>query len=287
VGTPVGGDVAAHRVGGEEEDVAVPAGGEHDRVGVPGFDRSGHHVAGDDAAGAALGDDELQHLVPGVHLHRPGRHLAFQGLIGADQQLLAGLTAGVEGALHLDTTEGPVVQQAAVFAGERDALGDALVDDVGADLGEPVDVGLPGPVVAALDGVVEQPHRRVVVVAVVLGGVDAALGGDRVGAARAVLVAEVEDVVARFAQGRGGRAAGQAGADDDDGQLAAVGGVDQFGLELAPRPLLLDRAGRSLGVTEFGPEHEVLSTRHSRGNGLGHQFTHLRKTATGMIMKPM
>ena len=120
------------------------------------------------------------------------------------QQLLAGLAAGVEGARDLHAAEGAVVEQAAVLAGERHALGDALVDDVDADLGQPVDVGLARAVVAALDGVVEEPVDRVAVALVVLGRVDAALGGDRVRAARGVLVAEGLHDVARLAQRRGG-----------------------------------------------------------------------------------
>ena len=68
---PGRGDVAAHRVGGQEEDVAVAAGGQHDRVGEVGLDLAGHHVADDDAAGLAVDDDQLEHLVPGVHLTVP------------------------------------------------------------------------------------------------------------------------------------------------------------------------------------------------------------------------
>ena len=196
----------------------------------------GDQVAGDDAAGPAVDDDQVEHLGARVHLHVPGGDLPRQRLVGAEQQLLAGLAAGVEGAGDLDAAEGAGVEQAAVLAGERHALGHALVDDLDGDLGEPVDVGLAGAEVAALDGVVEQPVDRVAVVAVVLGGVDAALGGDGVGAARGVLVAELHDVVALFGQGGAGRAAGEAGADDDDGVLAAVGRVDQLGLEAAACP---------------------------------------------------
>ena len=126
----VGGDVAAHGVGGEEEDVAVAAAGEHDDVGEVGLELAGDHVAHDDAAGPAVDDDQLDHLVAGVGLHGAGGDLALEGLVGADQQLLAGLAAGVEGARDLHAAERAVVQQAAVLAGERDALGDALVDDV-------------------------------------------------------------------------------------------------------------------------------------------------------------
>ena len=107
---------------------------------------------------------------------RPG---ASSCLVGAEQELLAGLAAGVEGAGDLGAAEGAVVEQAAVLAGEGHALGHALVDDVDRDLGQAVDVGLAAAVVAALDGVVEQPVDAVAVVLVVLGGVDAALGGDQ------------------------------------------------------------------------------------------------------------
>ena len=99
--------------------------------------------AHDDAAGLAVDDDQLEHLVAGVHRDRAGRDLALQRLVGAEQQLLAGLAAGVEGARHLHAAERAVVEQAAVLAGEGHALRDALVDDVGADLGQPVDVRLP------------------------------------------------------------------------------------------------------------------------------------------------
>ena len=242
---PGGGDVAAHRVGGQEEHVAVAAGGEHHGVGVVGLDLTGHHVADDHTAGLAVGHDQLEHLVPGVHRHRAGGDLPLQGLVRADQQLLTGLAAGVEGARHLHAAEGAVVEQTAVLPGERHALGDALVDDLHAGLGQPVDVGLPGAEVAALHRVVEQPVDRVAVVAVVLGRVDAALGGDRVRPPRRVLVAEAGDLVAGLTERRRRRGAGQAGADDDHRELAAVGRVDQLGVEAALVPALLDRTGRA------------------------------------------
>ena len=221
VGPPGGGHVAAHRVGGQEEHVPVAAGGQHHRVGEVGLDLPGHQVADHHAAGPAVDHDQLEHLVPAVHGDGAGGDLALQRLVRADQQLLPGLAAGVEGPGHLHAAEGAVVQQPAVLAGERHALGHALVDDLHADLGQPVDVGLPGPEVAALDGVVEQPVDRVAVVAVVLGRVDAALGGDRVGPARRVLVAEAGDLVAGLTEGGRRRRPGQPGADDDHASACA------------------------------------------------------------------
>ena len=197
---PDGRAIAPHRVGRQEEDVAVPAGRQDDGVGDVGFDLAGDHVARDDAPRFAVLDDELHHLVPAVALDRPGRDLALKRLIGADEQLLARLAAGVEGAGDLHAAEGAVVQVSAVLPGEGDPLCHALVDDVGADLGQAVDVRLPGAEVAALDRVVEEPVSRIVVVLVVLRRVDAALSGDRVGAARGVLVEERLDVVPHLAQ---------------------------------------------------------------------------------------
>src|SRR5205085_1397053 len=132
-------------------------GGEDYRIGGPGLDLAGDEVAGDDAARPAVGEHEVEHLVPREHLYAAGGDLHAQRLVGPEQELLAGLPLGVEGARNLGAAERAVVQQTAVFAGERHALGDALVDDRAADLGEAVDVGLAGAEVAPLDGVVEEP----------------------------------------------------------------------------------------------------------------------------------
>src|SRR5690606_33000197 len=83
---------------------------------------------------------------------------------------------------------------------------------------------------------------------VVLGRVDPTLGGDRVGPSRAEPVAEALDVVAGVAERRTGRAAGQAGTDNDHVQLPPVGGVDQVSIELALLPLLSDRPRGRRGV---------------------------------------
>ena len=179
-------------------------------------------------------------------LDRAALDLPHHRLVGAEQQLLAGLAARVERARHLRAAERPVVEQAAVLARERHALRDALVDDVHAQLRQPVDVRLARAVVAALDRVVEQPLDAVAVVLVVLRGVDAALRGDAVRAARAVLDAEAQDVVAELAERRRRRRAGEAGADDDDGVLPAVRRVDQLRLEAVAVPLVRQRPAREL-----------------------------------------
>ena len=242
VGAPGGGDVGGHGVGGQEVHVAVAAGGQNHRMGGVFLDLAGDEVAADDALGHAVHDHQVHHLAAGVHLHLAGCDLAHHGGVGAEQQLLSRLAPGVEGARYLGAAEGAVGQGAAVLTGKGYALGHTLVDDVVGDLGETVDVGLTGAEVAALDGVVEQTEDGVTVVLVVLGGVDTALGGDGVGAARAVLDAEGFYVVAQFAQGGGGGGAGQAGADDDDLVLPFVGGVNEFVGKTAFVPFFCQRS---------------------------------------------
>ena len=248
VSAPGGGHVRVHRVGGQVVGRAVAAGRQQHGVGGVALDFAGREVAADDAARLAVDDDDVEHFAAREQLDRLRVDLPHQRLIGAEEELLARLAARVEGARYLRAAERPVVQQAAVLARERHALGDALVDDVDAQLRQPVDVRLARAVVAALDRVVEEAVDAVAVVLVVLRGVDPALRGDAVRASRAVLDAEAEDVVAELAERRGGRGAGQAGADDDDGVLALVGRIDQLHLELVPFPLLRDRPGWNLRV---------------------------------------
>ncbi len=138
-------------------------------------DLARHQVADDDARRAAVFDHQLEHLVPRVELHGAELHLPHQCLVRTEFELLPGLAAGVERSRNLGTTERAVVQQATVLPRERHALCGALVDDVHADLREPVDVRFAGAIVTALDGVVEEAIDAVAVVLVVLRGVNAAL----------------------------------------------------------------------------------------------------------------
>ena len=78
---------------------------------------------------------------------------------------------------------------------------------------------------------------------IILGGVDAALRGDGVRAARGILEAEALDVVAELAERGGGAAAGQAGAHHDDVVLALVGRIHQLQVEAVICPSA-SRSGR-------------------------------------------
>jgi len=239
-------------VGREVEDVAVAARGEHDGIGGPAADFAGVEVAGDDALGLAFDDDEVADFLVGEDFDAAGAGLLHEGRVGAEEQLLTGLAAGVERAGNLRAAEGAVGEEAAVFAGEGHALRGALVDDVDRDFGEAMDVGLAGAVVAALHGVVEEAVNAVAVVLVVLGGVDATLRGDGVRAAGRIVQHEALHLVAELGERGGGGRTGEAGAHNDDLVLPLVGGINELErLRLVLAPLLGERAGGNLGF-EFG-----------------------------------
>ena len=222
---------------------------------------AGDQIARDDAGAATFDVDDVDHLhaVPQLDVAEPD--LAGELLVGAEQELLAGLAAGVERAAHLGAAEAAVVEQAAVFAGERDALGDHLVDDVDRHLGEAMDVGLAGAEVAALDRVVEQTVDRVAVALVVLGSVDAALRGDRVGTSRRIVERERLDLVAELAQRRGRRRTGQTGPDDDDLELSLVRRVHQLLIGDVVLPLVGQWPLGDLGVESDA--HSAASSRET------------------------
>ena len=243
-----GADVAAHGVGREKERVRVATGGQAHRIGCVTLDRPGDEVACDDAFAVTIDDHDVEHLAAGLELDRAGLHLAHEGLVRAEQKLLTGLSARVEGSGDLSTSEGAIGQKAAVLPRKRHPLRDTLIDDVDADFGQPMHVGFARAVVTAFDGVVEEAVNAVAVVLIVLGRVDAALGRDAVGAPSAVLETQRQHVVAEFAQAGRGAGPGEAGTDHDDVVLAFVRGVHQLQVKAVIGPFFGHGAGGNLGV---------------------------------------
>src|SRR5688572_5818224 len=269
VSTISGGDVAAARIGGEIKNVSVPARSEDD--GVPGvrFNFSSDQIARDDSFGVAVDQNELEHFGLRKHFDRARGDLPAKRLISAEQKLLPGLSPRVKRPGHLGAPKGAVREQTTVFARERHALLDALVDDEVTDFGQPVDVCFAGAEVASLDRVVEEAENAVPIILIIFRGVDPALGRDAVSAARAVLITETFHVVTELAQGSGGRPAGEPAADDDNLEFPAVVRSDQARVILVAGPLARERAGRNPGV-------ETSDHRSCAG------FTRCSKTATGM-----
>ena len=110
------------------------------------------------------------------------------GLVAADllvervEELLAGGGAGEGGAVVERAAEAAEVEQALGSAVEGHAHAVEQVDDAGSGFAHGLDGSLVGEEVAAVDGVVEVLVGGVAFALEILGGVDAALGADGVGA---------------------------------------------------------------------------------------------------------
>ena len=180
-----------------------------------------------------------------MHLDVAFVNLLGQGGIRPEQQLLSGLASTVEGALDEHAAEGAVRQQPAVLSGEGDSLGGRLVDDSRAQFGQSEDVGLTRTKITAFLGIVKKSKDRIAVILVILGRVDASLGGNAVGAPGTVLKTETLDLVTHGGQGRGGGGSGQARADHDDRVAGSIAGADQADVIEVGCPLLLDATGRN------------------------------------------
>jgi len=155
------------------------------------------------------------HLVARVHRDAAEADLALERLVGPEEELLPRLPARVEGPRHLRAAERAVGEKAAVLARKRNSLRHALIDDVYAQLREPVDVAFARAEIAALDCVVEEPVDAVAVILIILGGVYSALRRDAVCPPRRILEAEALHAVAQLAQCCRGRAAGQPGSHNE------------------------------------------------------------------------
>ena len=230
--------IGIFRVGRQVIHVAIAAGAEQHRIAAVTLQLAGHQIAGDNAARLPVNHHQIQHFLPGEDLHLPHVDLPHQGAIGPQQKLLPSLPPRVKGAGNQCAPKRTVREQTAILPRKGHPLGHALVDDVAADLRQPIHVGLAGAVVAALDGVVKQPPHAVAVVGIVFGGVDAALRRDAVGATGRILNAKAFDVVAQFAQGGRCRSSREPGTHDQHRMFALVVGAHQGTMFLKLSPLV-------------------------------------------------
>src|ERR1700738_1559641 len=81
------GDVATARVGRKVENVAVPAGREHDRVTRVGFDFSRDQATGNDSFGVTVDQHKVEHFGLGKHGHGLGGNLSAERLVSAEEKL--------------------------------------------------------------------------------------------------------------------------------------------------------------------------------------------------------
>ena len=172
---------ADHRIRGPAEDGAVAAGGDDDGVGGEGANFHGAQIHGANAAADSVGIEHGGEKFPVLEF----ADLAF-GLVAAHlliervEKLLAGGRAGEGGAVEERAAEAAEVEQSLRGAVERHAHAVEQIDDAGSGFAHGLDRRLVGQEVAAIDGVVEMLPGGIAFALQIFGGVDAALGADRV-----------------------------------------------------------------------------------------------------------
>lgn len=82
-----------------------------------------------------------------------------------------------------------------------------------------------------LDGIIKQAIHTVTVILVILGGIDPALGCDRVCPAGAILIAECLYIIAQLTKGSGSGGPGQPGTHYNNGIFTFIGRIDQLEIE--------------------------------------------------------
>ena len=239
--------VRSHSVGRKEERVAIAARANNDCMSEETFDFARHQIACNDAACPTVDNNHIQHFVACVHFHRTFFNLTAQCRIGAQQQLLAGLSFGIERARHLCATERTIVEQAAVFTRKRHTLRHTLVDNIVRHFGQAIHIGFAGAIVATLNRVVEQTIHRVAIILIVFSRIDTALCSDRMRTARRILNAEIQHIKPEFAQRGSCRSAGKSRTNDNNVETAFVGRIHQFLVCLVICPFFGQRSFRNFG----------------------------------------
>ena len=142
------------------------------------FDLTCDQVTCNDTAGTAIHLHNVQHFVAGIHLYFVQTDHTAQSRVSTQQQLLSGLTAGIERTRYLSTTERTVIQQTTVFASERNTLCYALVDNRVGNFSQTINVCFAGTIVTTFDCIVEQTVNRVTIILIILCSIDTTLCSD-------------------------------------------------------------------------------------------------------------
>src|ERR1051325_9625942 len=252
VGAPDGGCVAVLCIGRKIEHISITARRKHYSITRIRFDPSGHEVSGHNASSLALNDNEIEHFGPRIHLDRSAIYLALKSLVRSEQKLLSCLASRIESSRNLRTSKRSIIEKSTVFARKGHTLRYALINYVHAELGQTIDIRFPRTKIAPFHRVVEETIDTVTIVTIILSRVDTSLSGYTVGASRAVVIAEAENVVTQLGERSGSGRPAQTRTNHTDRVLTLIGWVDELHLEAMMIPLLFDWARRHFRIQFHG-----------------------------------
>ena len=169
-------------------------------MGAVSFDFSIDQVSGNDTPCFSTNHHQIHHFVAVVHFNFSTTNLSVHCRISPEQQLLTGLSLGVKSSGYQYPSKRAIVQQSAVISRKRDSLGHTLVYDIGRYLSQTVYVGFTRSIISPFNGIIEQTIGRIAIALVVFGGIDPALGCNRMGPSGRILKTKRFYIVAQFGQ---------------------------------------------------------------------------------------
>ena len=207
---------------------------------------SGDKITGDDTLCLTVNHDEVEHFVTRIAGHGTSSDLTVQSSISSEEELLTGLSTGIECTTHLDTSERTVGKITTVFPCERNSLRNTLVDNGCAYLGKTIHVGFTAAVVSSFDSIVEETIDSIVVILVVLCSIDTSLCCNGVCPTGRVTDTEDFDVVAKLSERSSCGRATKARSDNYNLELSPVVGIDKTKFRLTFGPFFSQRSVRNL-----------------------------------------
>jgi hypothetical protein len=165
----------------------------------------GNQIAGYNAPGLPVNNNQIKHIPAAVHGDLPFCDLPYHSAVRPKKALLTGLSLCIKCAGNLYPAKRAVIKIAAVFARKRHTGGNQLVNCLVAYLCGPVNIGLPGPVIATLDNIIKQAINAVAVIFIIFCRIDPSLGGNRMCPAWRILKTEGLYIIAQLRESGGGR----------------------------------------------------------------------------------
>ena len=200
------------------------------------FDFTIDQISSNDPSGFTIDQNEIHHFVTVVHFYFSTTDLPVHCRIGPQQQLLSSLSFSVEGSGNQYPSKRAVVQQAAIVPGKGNPLGNTLINDIGRNLCQTINIGFSGTVIPSLDGIVKKSVGRITIPLIVFCGIDPSLGSDRMRSSWRILKTKCFDIVTQFGQSRRGRCSCQTGTHHNDIDQTLVGRTDKVDFTLMVGP---------------------------------------------------
>ncbi len=157
-------------------------------------------ISGNDPSGFSIDQNQIHHFVAIVHFYFSTTDLTIHGRIGPQQQLLSGLAFGVKSSGYQNTPKRTIVQQASVVPGKGNTLSNTLINDIGRNLRQAINIGFSGSVIPPLDGIVKKSVGRIAIPFIVFCGFDPYLGSNRMRHSRIILKTKSLYIIAQLSQ---------------------------------------------------------------------------------------